>query len=302
MASPRLLQQLHENYTNLPKAQQQVADIILQNPQQAIASTVEQLADAAKVSMPTIVRTCRAFGFSNVRDFMMALAQDVALWGSCLHRSVTHEDSSENILDKIINAATASMEAVQRQLDISALEAAAKAIATAERIDCYSAGATSMFIANDLQARLFRLGLSANSFFDAHQQLVSACTLGKKGVAIAISHVGRMPTLLEASRFARSQGATVIALTQPTTLLSKEADILLGVSVPEDAVMRVGTEAYIAHLLVIEILTVLVAQRLGGKAVERLRKFRSVLEEHGIDSESHTALTMGWSKDERRQE
>lgn len=302
MASTRLLQQLHDQYATLPKAQQLVVDVILRNPEQAIGATVEQLALQADVSMPTIVRTCRAFGFSSVREFMVALAQDVALWGSYLHRSITHEDSSAEIVGKIVHAANASMESMQRQLDISALEEAARVIAAADRTDCYSAGATSMFIANDFQARLFRLGLNANSYFDAHLQLVSACTLGKNGVALAVSHVGRMPTLLEASRFARSQGATVIALTRPQTLLAKEADIVLGASVPEDAVMRVGTEAYIAHLLVIEILTVLVAKRLGSKAAERLRKFSSVLEEHGIDSESHIALTMAWSKDERQQE
>jgi DNA-binding MurR/RpiR family transcriptional regulator len=132
--------------------------------------------------------------------------------------------------------------------------------------------------------------------------LISACTLGPRGVAVAVSHVGRMPTLLEAVHLARSQGTTVIALTQPDAPLAAEADIVLGVPVPEDAVMRVGTEAYIAHLLAIEILTVLVAQRLGPRAAERLRQFRSVLAEHGIDSESHVAMTMSWSRAEREQE
>ena len=297
-----LLQQLQEKYPTLPEAQQRVVKLIAQDPQAAVGATVELLAQGAGVSMPTIVRTCRAFGFVSVREFMVSLAQDIALGGSYLHRSVTPDDSPADIVSKIVRSATASMSALERQLDSAALERAADAIAAAERVDCYSAGATSTFIANDLQARLFRLGVHSNAYFDAHQQLISACTLGKLGVAIAVSHVGRMPTLLEATRFARSQGATVIALTQPNTALADAADIVLGASVPEDAVMRVGTEAYIAHLLAIEILTVLVGRRLGPRAAERLRMFRSVLEEHGIDSESHVAMTMSWSRAEREQE
>ncbi|MBS1227455.1 MAG: MurR/RpiR family transcriptional regulator [Proteobacteria bacterium] len=297
-----LLQQLREHYPNLPAAQQRVVDLIAQDPQGAVGATVEQLAQGAGVSMPTIVRTCRTFGFSNVREFMVALAQDIAIGGSYLHRSVSSEDSPAEIVGKIVRSATASMATLERQLDVAALQRAAEVIAAAERVDCYSAGATSTFIATDLQARLFRLGVHSNAYFDAHQQLISACTLGNKGVAVAVSHVGRMPTLLEATRFARSQGATVIALTQPNTPLAREADIVLGTSVPEDAVMRVGTEAYIAHLLAVEILTVLVGQRLGSRAAERLRKFRSVLEEHGIDSEAHVAMTMAWTKAEREQE
>lgn len=303
---PRLLQRLQEQYAELPDARQRVVDLLIRDPQGAVGATVEQLAQGAGVSMPTIVRTCRAFGYDSVREFMVALAQDIASNEShtyrYLHRSVQTGDAPTEVASKIVRSAIASMSAFESGVDVTALERAAAAIASAERVDCYSVGATSTFIANDFQARLFRLGLHSNAYFDAHQQLISACTLGPRGVAVAISHVGRMPTLLEATRFARSQGATVIALTQPDAPLAGEADIVLGASAPEDAVMRVGTEAYIAHLLVIEILTVLVAQDLGSRAVERLRQFRSVLAEHGIDSESHVAMTMSWSRAEREQE
>ena len=299
---PRLLQRLKEQRAGLSGAQQRVVDLIVGDPQAAVGATVEQLAQGAGVSMPTIVRTCRSFGFDNVREFMVALAQDIALGGFYLHRSVRPDDAPVEIVRKIVRSATASMSALEREFDVAALERAAASIANAERIDCYSSGATSTFIASDLQARLFRLGLNSNAYFDAHQQLISACTLGPRGVAVAVSHVGRMPTLLEATHFARSQGATVIALTQPDAPLAREADIVLGASVPEDAILRVGTEAYIAHLLAIEILTVLVGQRLGPRAAERLRQFRSVLSRHGIDSESHVAMAamaMSWSRAER---
>ena len=94
-------------------------------------------------------------------------------------------------------------------------------------------------------------------------------------MVIAISHVGGMPSLLEAVDVARAQGAKVIALTQPGTPLAALADILLGIEVAPDPVMHVGTEAYLAHLTVIEILTVLVAQRLGDQAVQRLAGVRA---------------------------
>ncbi|MDB5894964.1 MAG: RpiR family transcriptional regulator, partial [Rhodoferax sp.] len=55
-------------------------------------------------------------------------------------------------------------------------------------------------------------------------------------------------------------------------------------SVPQDAVMRVGTEAYLAHLVVIEILMVRLAQKLGPVATRGLQQFRQLLEQHGFDS------------------
>lgn len=289
--SAPLLQQLRERQGELPEAQARVVACVLDDPRAAVAATVEQLAQQAGVSMPTIVRTCRSFGFESVREFMLALAQDLALSGSYLHRSVRPDDSAQDVASKIIHAAVSSLTALGRGLDVAVIDQVADRLAQARRIDCYSVGAASTFMASELQSRLFRLGRTANAIFDAHQQLVSASTLGPGGVAFVISHVGRMPYTLEAARFARSQGATVVALTQPDTPLAQIADCVLAVSVPQDAVMRVGTEAYLAHLVVIEILMVRLAQRLGPVATRGLQQFRELLDKHGFDSAEYVGLT-----------
>ncbi len=54
--------------------------------------------------------------------------------------------------------------------------------------------------------------------------------------------------------------------------------------------MHVGTEAYLVHLTVIEILTVLVAQRLGDRAVKRLGGVREVLSTRGVDMRHYPKL------------
>jgi DNA-binding MurR/RpiR family transcriptional regulator len=285
------LQRLRERMAELPAAQRSVVQCVLEDPRAAVAATVEQLAQHAGVSMPTIVRTCRSFGFESVREFMLALAQDLAVTGSYLHRSVLAEDSASDVASKIIHAAVSSLTELGRRIDVDVVDRVATRLAAARRIDCYSVGAASTFMASELQSRLFRLGCTSNAIFDAHQQLVSASTLGPDGVAFVISHVGRMPYTLEAARFARSQGATVVALTQPDTQLAEIADLVLAVSVPQDAVMRVGTEAYLAHLVVIEILMVRLAQKLGPVATHGLQQFKQLLHKHGFDSAEYSGAT-----------
>ena len=175
----------------------------------------------------------------------------------------------------------------QAELDMASLEAAVSALAGARHIDVFATGITSWFMAQDLQARLFRLGLSANAWVDYHLQRVAAAAQSADGVVLAISHVGGLPSLLDAVDIARRQGAKVMSLTQPGTLLADRTDILLALSVPDDAVMHVGIDAYLTHLTVIEILTVLVAQRRGEPAVKRLQVVRAALQEHGVDVRSH---------------
>src|SRR2546422_338848 len=197
----KVLAKIAEAIASAPTSRRSVLALIQQDPQRVLDESFEQLAQRAGSSLPTVMRTCRDLGYPGLREFKLALAQEMAVSGSPLHRPL---------------------------------------------------------------------------------QLVSAATIGKQGVVFAISHVGGMPSLLEAVDVARSQGATVIALTQQGTALAERADIVLGIHVPEDPVMHVGTEAYLVHLTVIEIVTVLVAQRLGDLAVKRLGGVRDVLSTRGV--------------------
>ena len=285
-----VLGKIAEIIEQAPTARRNVLALILQDPERVLDESFESLALRSGSSVPTIMRTCRDLGYPGLREFKLALAQEIAIGGSPLHRRVRLDDDAQQVISKVIKGAAAAVNAVQTQLDVRSVEAAADAMARASRVDCYSVGATSSFMASDMQARLFRLGLVANAYLDMHLQLVSAATLGPEGVVFAISHVGGMPSLIEAVDVARSQGATVIALTQQGTQLAQHSDIVLGIHVPDDPVMHVGTEAYLVHLTVIEIVTVLVAQRLGDHAVKRLGGVREVLSTRGVDMRHYPRL------------
>lgn len=288
--TPRVLEKIAEIIDRAPVARRSVLALVLEDPQRVLDETFEQLAQRAGSSVPTIMRTCRDLGYPGLREFKLALAQELALGGSPLNRRVRIDDDTRQVIAKVTRGATAVLANVQAQLSADAVQAAAEAIAAASRIDCYGVGVTSNFMASDLQARLYRLGLASNSYLDPHLQLISAATIGPSGVVMAITHVGGMPSLLEAVDVARSQGARIVALTQPGSPLSRMADIVLGVEVAPDPVMPVGPEAYLAHLTVIEILTVLVAQRLGDKAVDRLARIQHTLETRGVDMQHHPRL------------
>jgi RpiR family carbohydrate utilization transcriptional regulator len=270
-----------------PAARRAILDLILEDPDRVLEESFESLAERASSSVPTVMRTCRDLGFAGLREFKLALAHALALGGSPLHRRVNIADTADEVVTKISRSAAASVAGVRSQLDMGALEAAVDALAFARHIDLYGAGATSWFMAQDLQARLFRLGLSANAWADYHLQQVAAAAQSSDGVVIAISHVGGMPSLLDSVDIARAQGAKAICITRPGTPLAERADVLIALSVPDDAVMHVGIDAYLTHLTVIEILTVLVAQRRGDPAVQRLRYVRDALQRHGIDIRTH---------------
>lgn len=288
--TPRVLQQVAAIIDRAPASRRAVLELILQDPQRVLDETFDTLARRARSSVPTIMRTCRDLGYAGLREFKLALAQELAVGGSPLNRRVRLDDEVPQVIEKITRGAAAVVNGVQAQLSPDAVQAAAQALVTASRVDCYGVGATSNFMAMDLQARLFRLGLSSNTYLDPHVQLISAATIDRRGVVMAITHVGGMPSLLEAVDVARTRGATIVALTQGGSPLAQMADIVLAIEVAPDPVMPVGPEAYLAHLTVIEILTVLIAQRLGDKAVRRLANIQRTLETRGVDMPHHPRL------------
>ena len=254
--------------------------------QWTLTSNVDDIAQAAQVSAPTIVRFCRAVGCEGLKDFKLKLAAALARGTPYLHRDVTDGDSGQDVLRNVVGSVTAVVAEWQRQIDPGRIEAAASLINQARRVDCFGTGATSNFLAQDLQARLFRFDISSTAYTDAHLQMVAAATLQPGDVVVAISFVGRMPSLLEVVRLAKKRGAKIIAITRANTPLAQFADEVLATDVPRDAVMRVGTDAYIVQLLLIEVLMVMIGLQRGPALNDRLKTIHDVLERHGADIEA----------------
>jgi DNA-binding MurR/RpiR family transcriptional regulator len=197
-----------------------------------------------------------------------------------------------------VGSTLAALAEWHRSLDPELLAAAARALDKARRVDCYGTGATSHFLAQDLQARLFRLGLTATSYTDAYLQLVAAATLSPSDTVVAISFVGRMPTLLETIAMARSRGAKIIAITRANTPLARYADIVLAVDVPADATMPVGTDAYITQTMMIEMMTILLGRLRGPDCVKRLEQIHKILQAKDQDTDESSVVYWGWNSHE----
>ncbi|OAS24418.1 MurR/RpiR family transcriptional regulator [Methylobacterium platani] len=291
--STDLLRTLRDTLDGLPETQARIARMIVADPEWAVQTGVELLAERAGVSAPTIVRFARAVGCEGVRDMKLKLAGSLALGTPYVHRSVRPTDAPGEVVRNVVGSVTSMLAEWQSSIDPARIEEAVAAIRTAGRVDTAGTGATSHFLAHDLHARLFRLGIPSNSFADTHLQLTAASCLTRGDVLVAISYVGRMPALLRTVAVARRAGATVVAITRTGTPLHRAADILLAVDVPGDATMRVGTDATIAQLIVIEILSVRLGLALGGRATSRLAAIHDLLQSEQLDSDDAPALGGG---------
>lgn len=290
-----LLVRIRRLEPGLSRANRLLARFVLADPARAMQSSVDEIASVVGVGKPTVVRFARVVGCDGLKDLKLQLAGSLALGANYLHRAVQIRDSDAEVINNVVGSSLSAVAQWHRGLNPAVFAEAARVLDQAGRVDCYGTGQTSNFIAQDLQARLFRLGLHATSSSDAYLQLVAAATLSPGDAVMAISFVGRMPYLLEAVGQARQRGAIVIAITRQGTPLAKEADIVLPVDVPADATMLVGTDAYITQLLTIEIVMIMLGRLRAPQSQERLQRLHHLLQAKDRETDESSVVFWDWT-------
>jgi RpiR family carbohydrate utilization transcriptional regulator len=132
-------------------------------------------------------------------------------------------------------------------------------------------------VALDGQHKFFRLGLATSASSDPHVHSMSAALLCPQDVVIAISASGRTLDLIHTIRIARNAGAYIVGLTDRGSPLTQVCDAILPVDVRDSPVANAPTTSRLLHLAVLDMLAVLVAERLGPDLRKKAEQARAVV-------------------------
>jgi len=267
---------------DLSPAERRVAAAVQLDFEAATRLTIADLAAKAGVSQPTVTRFCRSVGCASFNDFKISLASTMTVAAVYLRSDRVFSDDIGQLAQSVMLRAANAVQACLEQLDTAALGRAIDAIARGRRLDLYGQGGGSAAMVEDAKLRLFRLGLPVAAYTDGHQQRMSASTLQPGDVAFAISNSGQSKPVIEAIQIAASFGATTIALTRPDTPLAKAAAIVIPIVIAEDDNVLMPTTSRYAHMAVIDTIASGVAQQLGARGREALRRVRYTLTAIGV--------------------
>lgn len=262
---------------DLRKSDRKVADALLENPHRILNSTVSETAEIADVSQPTVIRFCAAIGCDGYQDFKIRLAQSLALGTPATQSAISEEDTPAEVAAKIFDYTMTSLDWARHKLDIEQVNAAVELILKAKSLEIFGFGASAI-VAQDLQQKFPLLGVPCHATMDSHQQLMAASMMRTGDVAVVISNTGSTLSIVELARLAREQGAHVIAITGATqTALVDYSDILINVETLENTELFTPTTSRIAALVVVDIISTLVARRLGRAHDQRLVRMKRYL-------------------------
>lgn len=238
----------------LSRAESAVAMYIADNPAEVINLSVSALAECCGVSDPTVVRACRNLGYSGYQALKIALIQSMSSATPLSGEDVTAEDDMSAAIRKVFGAASDAVTLTRENLDPARMEQAAEALLRARRIYIFGVGGSAA-VAADVQHKFLRLGLDAQALSDLNLQAISAAFVTKDDVVFAISHSGSSKAVVDNTKLAAQNGATVISLSSMgKSPLTELADISLFTVAKETRYRIVAISSRIAELTVIDAL------------------------------------------------
>ncbi len=251
------LAQIRSRLPNLAVAERQVANWVLQNPEDVIHASMARVAQQCGVSDTTVLRFCRAAGFKGYMDLKLSIARDLASPTQIIHDDVAEGDTPPVVAQKVFMSHIQALYDTLEVLDKDALSRAVEMILEAERIFIIGVG-TSNSIVNEAYNKFFRLGLDCHAQTDSYLQLMEASLVGEGTLVIAISHSGSSTDPVLTLEEAKRNGAKSIVITgNAESPLTKFADVTLLAVSQETRAESIASR--IAQMTIVDTLYVIVS-------------------------------------------
>ncbi len=273
---PPLLERLDGAMNSLRPSERKVGELVAQDPTFVVSATMAQLAEAAGVSEPTVMRFCTGLGFDGFQAFRTAVAQALAIGLPATLSSIGRSDTIAQIAGKTFDHTITSLDRARRYLDFEQIGRAVDAITRASSMVLVGLGASAI-IAADAEQKAPLFGIPCSAPLDSHQQFMAASMARSGSVLVAISNTGRTLSVVRVAEIARRNGAVVIGISGDQTPLLGQCDIPIVVRTIEDTDVYTPTVSRLAGLVIIDILATAVALTREQTHMDRLTQMKEDL-------------------------
>lgn len=239
---------------NLTKTEKKIADYILDNVNEIIYESIQNIASNTNTSPAALIRLSKKLGYSGFSELKLDLAKDNTEEMPLFSEKICPKDSLKTIVRKSKTSDSSTVEQTYKLLKIDTLENAVNSLKKAKSIYLFGIGASSI-CCYDLAQKLSRIGYNVIYFNDFHIQLASATYITSDDVALAVSYSGNTKEINTAMEYAKNQGATTIAITQfIKSPLLKFSDLLLYVPSQEKDLRLGAVSSRNASLILTDLL------------------------------------------------
>ncbi len=280
--SEDLLTKISAMNSRFSKGQRLIANYIINHYERAAFMTAQKLGSAVGVSESTVVRFAYEVGYDGYPRLQRALQELIRnRLTSAQRMEVTDEQIGEHdVLQKVLSMDMERIRTTAQTVDSDSFARTVDAIVSAEKIYILgirsaSALATFLYFYFNHIFKNLRL-VSSSSASEVFEQIYH---IGERDVLISITFPRYSQRSVKAAKFAKSNGATVVGITDTEhSPIAPYSDHLL--CARSDMVSFV--DSLVAPLSLIDALIVAVGMKKKNETVGTYRRLESVWEEYDV--------------------
>ena len=272
---------LYNEDVKFSKGQKRIAEYIEKNYDKAAFMTAAKLGASVGVSESTVVRFATSLGYSGYPDFQKALSELIKTELTSVQKvEMTSEKIGGDVLGGIFSHDIEMIRRTIEEIDKRAFNSAVEKIYKARKI--YIIGVRSAYSLANFIHFYFRLFFSDVCLVDTtstEEVFETIMDIGKDDVLIAISFPRYSSRTVKAARFAHSEDASVIAITDSVfSPLAQYADSLLVAS----STAASFVDSLVAPLSLCNALIAAVGLRKKDEVSRTFEKLEKIWDEYGV--------------------
>ncbi|KZZ82667.1 MurR/RpiR family transcriptional regulator [Bacillus sp. SJS] len=269
---------IQQTIERLPESERKIAQYILDNPHEAVNSTVSQISVSSKASGAAVVRLCKSLGLKGFQDLKLRIAGDLLRPAEQGYRDIEPEEPLYSIAMKTASNSIQAITDTSEILNYDELEKAVQLLTEAKTVHFYGVGASGI-VAADAQQKLLRINKNATAFADLHLVATLIANADQNDVVFAVSYSGETSEILRILKLANEKGVRTIGLTHfGQSRMTALCDVCLYTSSSNEAPFRsAATSSRLSQLYLIDVLFLGMAANQYGETVQYIDHTREAI-------------------------
>ncbi|OHW62966.1 HTH-type transcriptional regulator RpiR [Andreesenia angusta] len=275
-----LISNIRKEFESLSKGQKLIARYIIDNYDKAAFMTAAKIGEVVGVSESTVVRFANTLGYPGYPNLQDALQELIKNKLTTVQRIGMDDYSNKGVaIKKVLKKDMDNIRNTIDEIDVEVFEQAVASILKARKvyiIGLRSSNALAEYLGFYLRVMLDDVQVVSLGISDIFEQLLR---IGEGDMVIGISYPRYSKRTLEAVRYAKGQGAKIVAITDSDTApISAMADyILYAVSN-----MHSFVDSLVAPMSLINSLIVGIGMEMKTEITEYFKELEGIWEEYNV--------------------
>ncbi len=279
MSYNTIAERLRAKNEELTRSERQLTDIILKNYPVSGLGTITTIADAAKVSTPTVARLVQKLGFKGFPEFQAALRKelDEKISGPLRKHEIWAGNAPDgHIINRFTEAVISNIKQTLDDIDIQSFDSACHLLSDANRSVFIAGGRITRSLADNFflhlqvtRARVIHIRSNSNAW--PHDVLDI-----KEGDVVVIFDIRRYEnSTLRLAEFAKERGAEIILFTdQWHSPITPFSTIYFSIRI----IVPSAWDSLVTHVLLTEIILANVQERIWETTRRRMEDLEEIFD------------------------